>query len=520
MSDRYPYGDVSDNAARSVAIADQIIISFERKELGLLPTEQVNARIEEVLEPLAKFGVRELTRFVPKPPIKEAFVAIVLVRLVGHTLSELQEELKKYKDVDFAERNAPIVLASYDDPLLRQQWALAKLGADKPWTVAPPPGGKKVCVALVDSGVRRFGNYLHADMGSVEAGGGIDRDGHGTQLAGIIAAAPNNGTGLASPIPTNWNTISLQSVQFCGPPYFRGSPNAYDGFIAIWTAAASGFDAGVNTVINLSWHVAPGDAGLGLLELGIWFATRVFDCVVVVAAGNDGTNNEIYPFYPANFRSVASLKDRVMTVAASDRHDGKAFFSNFGKNTVDIAAPGMHILTTARYLVDPPRYAEISGTSPAAAYVSAGAALVWALNPGWIPEKVIQHLKVSADRIAALKPACINGKRLNLGRAVYGPLHVDTPRESDVVEVGVDTANITWTVDYNNPSFTSVALSFVDTTNTEYMLPGGTVPALSGAFLWAPKSSDPLPPRPAMGSIKIMPTTGNFPAFSPLFQLL
>jgi subtilisin family serine protease len=517
-----PDPDTFDDAGPSVAVADQIIIGFKR-HLG--PPDQASTTIASVLEQLRTFGVRLLKPvFAPTPPTEETFFAIALVQLVGHTLPELQDELQKpfFKDLGaYAERNVPIAPAGYNDPLLGQQWALAKLGADKPWTVVPPAGGKNVMVALVDSGVRRFDGTLHADMGPVEAGGGIDRDGHGTHMAGIIAAKPGNATGISSPIPANWG-ISVLSVPFIDPPYYTAkyTPNAYDGAIAIWNAANAGFYNSVNMVINLSWHVAPGDADLGTLEWVIWIAAQGFGCVVVVAAGNDGSDNEIYPCYPANFGRLPEFRNRVMTVVASDRHDGKAYFSNFGKKTVDIAAPGMHILTTTRYLVDPPRYTEISGTSAAAAYVSAGAALVWALNPGWTPEKIVQHLKVSADKIATLKLACINGKRLNLWRAVYGPLHVKTPLASDVVEVGVDTANITWTVDYNSPSLTSVALSFVDTTNTEYKLPGGTVTVIPSGFLWAPTSSDPLPPRPAVGSIKITPTTGNFPAFSDPFQLV
>lgn len=517
-----PDYDTYDDSEPPVAIAEQIIIGFDR-QLGLIPADEASTRIASVLAELEKIGVRKLKTFAPKPPTKETFFAIALVQLVGPTLAQLQEELKKafYKDVAYAERNVRITLAGFDDPLLGQQWALAKLGADQPWTVAPPAAGKKVMVALIDSGVRRLDGTVHADMGLVEAGGGIDRDGHGTHLAGVIAARPSNARGIVSPIPVSWG-ISLLSVRFCGPPYYgaKTSPNAFDAAVAIWNAAFEGFLKTVNMVINLSWHVAPGDPDSATLAWMMGIATQGFGCVVVVAAGNDGTNNETYPSFPANFGRLPTLIKRVMTVVASDRHDGKANFSNFGKNTADIAAPGMRILTTARYLAGPPRYAEVSGTSPAAAYVSTGAALVWALNPGWTADKVVQHLKASADKIATLKLACINGRRLNLKRAVYGPLNVTAPAAGDVVEVDVDTANVTWTLDYSNPSLSSVTLSFVDsTTLLEYAI--ATVPSTPSSFAWAPKTGDPLPPiRPVVGSIKIKPTTGNFPAYSSPIQLV
>ena len=72
------------------------------------------------------------------------------------------------------------------------------------------------------------------------------------------------------------------------------------------------------------------------LRWAIAFAKRIFGCLVVFAAGNDGTDNEIYPLYPANFSNDPLLAGKVMTVLATDRYDAKAFFSNYGKNTVPI----------------------------------------------------------------------------------------------------------------------------------------------------------------------------------------
>ena len=65
------------------------------------------------------------------------------------------------------ERNVPIALAQYDDPLLPQQWALAKLGAQHPWSVAPPGAGKTI-VGIIDSGLFRVDGSVHYDLGYVE----------------------------------------------------------------------------------------------------------------------------------------------------------------------------------------------------------------------------------------------------------------------------------------------------------------------------------------------------------------
>ena len=406
--------------------------------------------------------------------------------------------------------------------MFAQQWALAKLGAADPWTVAPPALGTRTIVAIVDSGLLLLdGVNVHADLGRVEAGGGIDMDGHGTFLAGTIAARPDNATGVASAVPYSWN-ISLLSLQFFSP---GTPPNAADAAVAITSAADYRLDP-LNQVdamvINASWHVAPGDPGLAALRHAIAYAVDPsIGCLVVFAAGNDGTDNEVYPLYPANFVGDAAFAGSVLTVLASDRYDAKTFFSNYGKNTVHIAAPGMRILTTARYLIDPPRYAEYSGTSAAAAYVSAGAALVFALNrPNWTAQDVSQHLTASADTIDILKLACIGGKRLSLCRAVYGPLVITAPLAGDTLSRGASNT-ITWTNDYVTLKLTSVRIEF----STDNFATAPTTLATGVAIGGATGSNAfTVPPNTltvtATGQIRITPEQGNFAAVSGQFNVV
>ena len=134
----------------------------------MLDREEIRSRIASVLTALDRFGAKKLYDFIAAPPDKKAFFAIAIVRLDGPTLDELKEELKKeaYAAVGWVERNAPIALAGFNDPLSSQQWALDTLGADAPWTVTPPPG--KTIVGIVDSGLRRAGGGVHADLGQVE----------------------------------------------------------------------------------------------------------------------------------------------------------------------------------------------------------------------------------------------------------------------------------------------------------------------------------------------------------------
>jgi len=501
MSDREPDKD----APPPVDIVDQIIVGFNPK-LGAIG-------MEAALKALSALPATVLNNF--QAAAGGAFFAIAVIRYDGEkSFADLQKQLESHEHIAWVERNAPIVTAGFSDPLFAQQWALTKLGADAPWTVAPPATGTKTVVAIVDSGLRRLDGTLHADLGVAEPGGGIDMDGHGTFLAGTIAAKPGNATGVASAVPYTWN-INLLSLQFFTP---STPPNAADASIAITSAGQYRADPLNNVdamVINASWHVPPGDSGLATLRAAIAFAVDPsVGCLVVFAGGNDGTDNEVYPLYPANFGSDGAFAGSVLTVMASDRYDAKPFFSNYGKNTVHIAAPGMRILTTARYLIDPPRYSEYSGTSAAAAYVSAGAALAFALNrPNWTALDVTQHLTASADTIEGLKLACIGGKRLNLARAVYGPLHITAPVAGAILVAG-NPFNITWNVQYNNPLFNQVDIAFSNGGGPFVPLAAGVpIGVGAGAWTWL---APPVTVAPG-GRIRITPTNGNFPAESGLF---
>jgi subtilisin family serine protease len=513
VSDQTPYESIELQGDP----ADQTIVGF-KPELGLIDPERRRSIIDAAINQLSKdFG----TPLLPEPLIaeapdkKDAFFAITLIRLKPErTLEELQDEIRKdtYAGIGWAEPNASVRPAGFNDPLSSQQWALEALGVTDPWTVSPAPGHKTI-LGIIDSGLRRPGGGLHADLGLVEPlalsqpsgffSQGEDRVGHGTFLAGTMAAKPDT-TGIASPIDPTWN-IHLLPVQFFSP---RVSPNAAFAAYAI-AYAASNPPPHRARIINASWHVAAGDAGLATLKAAIVLAKSFFDCLIVFAAGNDGTDNEIYPTYPANFGSDAALAGNVLTVAASDRYDAKAFFSNYGQNTVQIAAPGMRILTTGPYLDGAPRYTEYSGTSAAAAYVSAGAALVFALNPTWTSQEVVQHLLASAVTCKNLTLACIGGKRLSLGRAVYGPLKLTAPVAGSALPANTP-ANIAWTIDYNNPKLAQVSITFTEGGTAGTVHPLGTVGIGTSPFPWTP-TSPPLPPLPVTGRITITPTAGNFP---------
>ncbi|HQU83183.1 MAG TPA: S8 family serine peptidase, partial [Pyrinomonadaceae bacterium] len=129
----------------------------------------------------------------------------------------------------------------------------------------------------------------------------------------------------------------------------------------------------------------------------------------VAAAGNASTNNDKSPHYPSNYDLP-----NVISVAALDRNDNLASFSNYGAKTVHIAAPGKDILST--WLNED--YREASGTSMAAPQVAGVAALILANEPNLSVEKLREKVLKSVDKLDNLSGKVENGGRLNAAKAL------------------------------------------------------------------------------------------------------
>ncbi len=233
-----------------------------------------------------------------------------------------------------------------NDPRFREQWHLRKVGAPSAWNRAR---GKGVRVAVIDSGIAPghpdLRSKISAQRDFVDGDGTADDEvGHGTHVAGVIAAATDNGRGVAGSCPS------------CR-------------IIVAKIADQSSFDD-KNVIKGINWAVSRGAEVMNLsfsgpeesavLERAINRAWRS-GVVVVAAAGNAG---DARAQYPAAYRNVIS-------VSATNRQDRRASFSSYGP-TIDVAAPGTGILST-----QPPRaYGAQSGTSLAAPQVAALAGLL------------------------------------------------------------------------------------------------------------------------------------------------
>ncbi|MGZ8939155.1 MAG: S8 family serine peptidase, partial [Limisphaerales bacterium] len=221
-----------------------------------------------------------------------------------------------------------------------------------------------------------------------------DGDGHGTFVAGIIGASGNNGLGV---VGVNWNA-KIMPLKFIGPEvgYFSGAADA------VRYAAEKGVK-----VINGSFgrfSTGPGDVGQGLKDV-----IQASGILFVAAAGNEKVNTDTTPFFPASYDL-----DLVISVAATDKQDKLASFSNFGATSVDLGAPGVGIFSTV-----PNNQINIgAGTSFAAPCVAGVAGLIYARFPGLTPIEVKNRILAGVDPVSALAGKSVTGGRLNAANSL------------------------------------------------------------------------------------------------------
>ena len=264
----------------------------------------------------------------------------------------------------------------------------ADIDAPEAWAISK--GSSAVTVAVIDSGV----DYTHPDLAANYAGGDdfvfsdgdpMDDHGHGTHVAGVIAAALDNLTG--TPAEAEGGVGVVPNARSRAYKVCR-SDGTCDDF-AIQQAIARAITDGVN-VINMSLGGPEYSQSLNDAVQNAWNA----GIVIVAAAGNDGTTNRFYP---------AAL-DNVISVAAFDEDHGRPSFSNYG-SWVDISAPGNVIMSTYPLAAcggsttpgDTGCYTWLTGTSMATPHVSGAAALLWSRSDVTSNSQVVDFLLSSAD---------------------------------------------------------------------------------------------------------------------------
>lgn len=396
-------------------------------------------------------------------------------------------ELKAKNFVTYAEPNYVVrPAAAASDPLFDEQWAWRRMDAAKAWKRIQ--GSMQVEVAVVDSGIA----MNHEDL-VVTGAAQTDEVGHGTMVGGTIGAVSGNalgGKGVISP-------VRLLGIKFFDAHTWPTTVNAAAGIVEASTQGAE--------IICACWDVGYDSNVLRQALEG------VPGILVVAAAGNDGSDNDRFPNWPPNY-DLPNL----ITVMATDENDERPGFSNWGAKRVHIAAPGTRILSTYPYYSAKPvppyvGYRYYSGTSASAAHAAGAAALVKALNPTWTPEQIKTHLIESVDLLPALAGTCVSGGRLNLARAVLGPLTVLKPAAGDVLAGNVLT-DVFWTSSYKASAGRTVSISIEDT--------GGNWQPLANNVTNDGDFKVKLPAGPLVKTrIRVAGDQGNFPAISGTFKI-
>lgn len=328
----------------------------------------------------------------------------------GESVHEAVQRLQRTPGIEFAEPNYIYrALATTNDPMLNQLWGHTKVGAQAAWDQSQ---GNDVLVAVVDSGV----DYNHPDLqGRVIKGPDLanndndpmDDQGHGTHVAGTIAATANNGVGVAG-IAYNSKVLAIKVLGRDGSGDTSKIANG------ILKAAELGAK-----VINLSLG---GPQASSVLKSAVDKATQQ-GALVVVASGNDGTSS---PMYPAAYPNALS-------VGSTTTSDSRSSFSNYG-STVDIAAPGSEILSTTEKT-----YKKLSGTSMASPHISAGAAVLLGKNPSLTNTQLREILTSTGDPATGFNNSAI--KRMNLVKALaaVGSNNGGSPTPGDTQSPSVPT---------------------------------------------------------------------------------
>lgn len=319
--------------------------------------------------------------------------------------------------------------ALFNDPAISQAWGLKKSDAARAWSISH--GSKDVIVAVIDTGI----DVAHEDLknnlwrnpgetgidskGRNKATNGIDDDGngfiddvhgwnfvssnhklddnhgHGTHIAGIIGAEAGNGKGITGIAPQ----VSLMILKYYDPK-------------------VPGTDNLKNTIESIRYAVKMGAHIINYSGGGTEYSQEEFEAVkqaqdkgilFVAAAGNERSNSDFHHYYPADYK----LKN-IISVTAIDPSTQVLSSSNYGVETVDIAAPGQNILSC----LPKNTYGYMTGTSQATAFVSGAAALVMAHKQTFDPDWVKKYILSTGDAQSQLASKTRTSRQLNLYKAL------------------------------------------------------------------------------------------------------
>ena len=307
------------------------------------------------------------------------------------------------------------------------QWGLHGpfgIQAQDVWDITT--GSSTVKVGIIDTGIA-----AHPDLNANVISGKnfvnsnsstADSEGHGSHIAGIVGAVANNQVGIAG---VNWN-VSLVPLKI--------SNNGYP-LLAFESRVVKAISYAIDKkikILNLSWTTPVINANMPLQT-----AIFSYNGLIVCAAGNENKSND--GVFITSFPSNLNFLPHLISVGAIDSNGDRWVTdsnhgSNWGKNRVDLFAPGSWILSTypmnicdkGLSVCDPDGYKEhlyrgyhyMTGTSMAAPFVAATAALMLSVNPSLTAAQLKQKIMATVDKYSKIGNSCVSGGRLNAYNAV------------------------------------------------------------------------------------------------------
>jgi len=409
----------------------------------------VKLKSTQTLSALSVGGVsRSLGAFV-KSTIPDQGIVVVKMPVV-QTMQSALSSLANNPRVELVEPNYIYrVVRTPNDPLLGNLWGLKNVGqkdsenqlgtagvdidAERAWDIET--GSDSVIVAVIDTGV----DYTHPDLADnmwnnvAEKNGqaGVDDDGngfvddiygmnftnaasptadprddhgHGSHCSGTIGARGDDGKGI---VGVAWNT-KIMALKFLGAD---GSGSLEGAIKAIDYATKMGAK-----ILSNSW----GGGGVSQLLLESIQRTNAAGAVFVAAAGNDGSNNDARPTYPASY-DVPNM----VAVAAIDNKGNLASFSNYGRTKVHVGAPGVNVYSS----VTGGRYDSWSGTSMATPHVSGVVALMASHEPNLTNLEIKERLIATVSPMRQLKGKVAANGRVNAFQALTNTVAPADPND-------------------------------------------------------------------------------------------
>ena len=366
-------------------------------------------------------------------------VAVIIPDVTFEAAADLQQIVRAF-DQRLVPELDPVVTISRvpSDPRYSGLWGMKQIEAPEAWDLGVV--ATNVTVAVMDTGI----NYHHEDLteniprdtehlafpwiegyrsiGGKTSADPMDDHGHGSHCAGTIAGRGDNGIGVAG---VTWRT-RLKPIKFLNE---EGKGFTSDMILCYRYIRDSGADF-VNCSFVGGYSGAEETAIRQLKILGITLAC---------AAGNDGQNNDSGPQFPSSYDV-----DNIVAVASTGGEDVLSEFSNYGTNSVDIAAPGEDILSTCYSFRNADKcYATMSGTSMATPHVTGALALLRGLYPDDHYRQTIQRLLLNGDQVDSLTNKVATGMRINLRKAMLS-LIPPAPIATATAGVYEDRVEVSW----------------------------------------------------------------------------